>query len=37
VFERTEHDRVLAQIAALNIQPLPLIVPTTHKKWLGQN
>ena len=35
MFERLGHTEVDIRIAELNIQELPLLVPTTRNRWLG--
>lgn len=35
LFRDTEHDQMLAHIAALNIQPVPVMVLSSKNKWLG--
>ena len=35
LFRDTEHDLLLARIAALNIQPMPVMAMSSQSKWLG--
>ena len=32
----TGHDLLLARISALNLQPLPVVLPLTRNAWLGE-
>ena len=34
--QETGHDLLLARISALNLQPLPVVLPLTRNAWLGE-